>query len=68
MNNYCCQKLKINGVICHEQGCSDAWKDYILECRNCGSEFKPENENQVCCDESCYCCYYGIPHEPDTIE
>jgi len=48
-----CELLVINGVKCHEQGCPDAWKDYVAECVWCGSEFTPEFKGQRYCDESC---------------
>ncbi len=53
-----CDIISINGVNCHEIGCPDAWKDYKRECAWCGKEFKPKEEQQKCCTESCaksYC-------------
>ncbi len=49
-----CEALRINGVLCHETGCPDAWRDYNRECKWCGQEFKPEDHNQQFCDEACY--------------
>lgn len=48
-----CEVLVINGVICHERGCPDAWKDETRECKWCGTEFKPEEKDQHFCDEGC---------------
>lgn len=36
-----CSPANINGILCHEAGCPDAWKDYIIECFQCGCEFYP---------------------------
>jgi len=49
----------INGVLCHETGCPDAWMDYKRECKWCGQEFTPEHRNQECCDYECQQAYYG---------
>ena len=49
-----CQVLVINGVICHEHGCPDAWRDEIRECKWCGSTFKPEDSHQQFCCEDCH--------------
>ena len=48
-----CEVLYINGVKCHEQGCPDAWKDYERECTECGGKFKPDDKDQLTCDD-CY--------------
>ncbi len=48
-----CDVLYINGVKCHEQGCPEAWKDKVRECKWCGGEFHPEERDQFFCDESC---------------
>ena len=48
-----CEALTINGVYCHETGCPNAWKDYDVECRFCGSLFRPEYSGQAYCDDSC---------------
>jgi hypothetical protein len=50
--------LVINGVICHEHGCPDAWKDYTRTCKWCGTEFKPEDRHQRFCDEDCARSYF----------
>lgn len=31
-----CSPSRINGVLCHETGCPDAWKDRRKECADCG--------------------------------
>ena len=55
-----CQALRINGVLCHEHGCPDAWKDYQVNCKWCGQEFKPETRHQICCSDECMQIYYGF--------
>jgi len=50
----------INGVLCHETGCPDAWKDKKHECRECGSAFEPENRYQEFCGDACFSAYRGI--------
>lgn len=60
-----CQVMVINGHICHERGCPDAWKDEIRECKACGCEFHPDNDNQQFCDDNCYNMYYGYPTQDD---
>lgn len=58
-----CQAVRINGVLCHEKNCPDAWQDYTKECKFCGTEFKPEERNQEFCCEECYCNYWGYPYD-----
>ncbi len=53
-----CEVMVINGVLCHETGCPDSWKDYKRECKWCGREFKLKEENQVCCTKPCKRAYY----------
>lgn len=60
-----CVALKINGVLCHETGCPDAWKNEQRECGFCGEKFKPEYKNQNCCTQSCYNAYMGFPELND---
>lgn len=62
-----CQVARINGVLCHEIGCPDAWKDYSRTCKWCGSTFVPEDRDQVCCDEGCYCAWAGLP-DPNDLD
>jgi hypothetical protein len=54
-----CQLIRINGMVCHETGCGNAWKDETRECKWCGQEFKPEDRHQDCCDDSCREGYHG---------
>lgn len=44
-----CNPARINGTLCHEQGCPDAWRDYLVECCECGMEFYPEERGQRHC-------------------
>lgn len=54
-----CELLAINGVVCHETGCPNAWRNEIRECSWCGQEFKPERPEQTCCDDTCAESYNG---------
>ena len=54
-----CEVIYINGIKCHEQGCPIAWQDYTRECKWCGQDFKPEEQQQQCCDNECAGAYYG---------
>lgn len=45
-----CTPSMINGVLCHEQGCRDAWRDYKVECRSCFDDFYRSERFQVLCD------------------
>lgn len=55
-----CQVMRIQGVLCHELGCTEQWKTERRECKECGSCFTPLNRSQVCCDWDCHAAYYGI--------
>lgn len=44
-----CEVLAINGIVCHETGCPVSWKDYKLECFECGLEFEREEEYDTVC-------------------
>jgi hypothetical protein len=48
-----CSPTIINGVLCHETGCPDAWRDCSRECKWCGAEFHPTEKYQRFCDDSC---------------
>lgn len=48
-----CEALTINGLLCHEIGCPDAWRDYKNECAWCGTKFTPEYKGQKSCSEDC---------------
>jgi len=54
-----CAQVSINGVVCHEQGCPDAWRDETRECRWCGGKFKPESGWQEFCCDDCAAAYHG---------
>lgn len=54
-----CQLVRINGVVCHETGCPDAWRSFQPACKWCGSRFQPEHRGQTCCDDECYAAYRG---------
>lgn len=48
-----CEAVMINGILCHETGCPDAWKDEVRECKWCGTKFKPETKGQKYCSDEC---------------
>jgi hypothetical protein len=55
-----CQLLRINGAVCHEIGCPNAWKDKRLECKWCGRYFRPrQRASQVTCSGGCARAYHG---------
>lgn len=54
-----CQLVRINGLVCHETGCPEAYKDERRMCKNCGSTFTPTVRQQRMCDDDCYTSYYG---------
>jgi len=56
-----CSPSTINGVLCHESGCTDAWRDEKRKCKWCGYQFSPTARDEEFCDDSCYCAYNGIP-------
>ena len=53
------QVVRINGVLCHEQGCPDAWRDEVRECLWCGYKFTSESKEQICCSDDCYHTFMG---------
>lgn len=60
-----CQIAVINGLVCHEHGCPEAWKDETRQCRWCGSEFYPASKGQGFCQNSCWGAYNGYETDPD---
>jgi len=54
-----CELLRINGVVTHETGCPDAWRDEVRACEWCGQKFLPKERHQVCCEHSCQVAYSG---------
>lgn len=48
-----CEQVRINGVVCHETGCPEAWRDAWRECPECGCDFKPKTRDQKFCSASC---------------
>jgi len=57
-----CSPSIVNGVLCHEQGCPDAWKDIELECYWCGTEYYPDQKpgHLKTCSPDCYSAYMGF--------
>lgn len=63
-----CQLARINGVLCHERGCPDAWRTELRECAECGADFTPQERHQTCCDANCNATYHGYDppdYDPD---
>lgn len=54
-----CSPAMINGILCHEHFCPDAWRDCGRACKWCGNNFMPETESQQFCNDSCAESYYG---------
>lgn len=48
-----CDVTTINGIICHETGCPEAWRDELIECEWCGHEFYPSEAGTRFCCEDC---------------
>jgi len=46
-----CEVLYINGVRKHESGCPVAWRDYSVECFECGCDFVPGWKTQRICED-----------------
>ena len=46
-----CSPSRINGVLCHETGCQDSWRDSERECRECGCDFRPLERYAAVCDD-----------------
>lgn len=44
-----CSPSVINGLLCHESGCPDEWKDRSRDCAECGDTFFAENRFQRMC-------------------
>jgi hypothetical protein len=54
-----CSIAVINGHVCHETGCPNAWRDEVRNCKWCGQDFKPEERHQTCCSPCCATTYAG---------
>ena len=52
-----CAVAFINGVLCHERGCPEVWRDEVRTCKWCGSDFIPATATDRFCDQSCYDAY-----------
>lgn len=46
-----CKPSMINGVLCHETSCPEAWRDYAVECFECGCDFYRENRFDRTCPD-----------------
>lgn len=54
-----CQVLRINGIVCHETGCPNSYKNKKVECKECGQVFAPEENGQKFCSGHCQAMYYN---------
>ena len=54
-----CNPSMVNGVLCHESGCPDAWRDSERECVWCGYLFSPSESTERFCSGSCCDSYHG---------
>ncbi len=54
-----CEALMINGVFCHETGCSTPYLFKRRECKWCGQTFSPEGQGQWFCGDGCAESYSG---------
>ena len=48
-----CQLMRINGLVCHEAGCPEAWRDSTSSCFGCGCDFQPESRGARYCSSEC---------------
>jgi len=55
-----CEIIMICGVLCHETGCPDAWRNEIRDCNWCGTTFQPSSRLQTFDDDSCYASYHDL--------
>ena len=46
-----CTPVRVNGILCHETGCPDRWRDCVAECFECGGEFMPEDRGARVCPD-----------------
>jgi hypothetical protein len=44
-----CNPTRINGVLCHEQGCPSAWKDHARTCVECDAKFYSPHAHRKTC-------------------
>jgi hypothetical protein len=51
-----CAAIHVNGVLVHEAGCPEAFRDYTVPCYYCGCNYKAEsnaeyhNRHRICPD------------------
>ncbi|NOQ21620.1 MAG: hypothetical protein GQ565_03075 [Candidatus Aegiribacteria sp.] len=48
-----CNPDMINGVLCHEHGCPDAWRDQKIACFSCGCAFYSREPGLRYCSLEC---------------
>ena len=48
-----------DGVLYHEPGDRDRYKDKVYKCARCGTEFVPGGQGQRCCSDECDEAYYS---------
>ena len=60
-----CNPSGINGVLCHEAGCPEAWRDRAVECFECGCDFYPKEPYRRVCED---CARAADEREDEEIE
>lgn len=60
-----CSPCMINGVLCHESGCPDAFRDVPVECWECGCECFRESAIQT--HTLCEDCNGANDPDPETV-
>ena len=57
-----CTPASVNGTMCHEHGCPDAWRDRQVECPWCGQMHYPTlhtDHDLEFCDDDCASAYHS---------
>jgi len=57
-----CSPSMVNGILCHEHGCPEKWRDTEYECYWCGTDYLPQSEpgHLKLCSDECYRAYMGF--------
>jgi phage terminase large subunit GpA-like protein len=55
-----CSPMMINKTLVHEHGCPDSWRDYKVQCKECGTEFYLTDKGQKFCSDHCAAMYNGV--------
>lgn len=63
----CCELLRINGLVTHEFGCTEKWRDETRKCRVCGIAFRPASRHDGYCSNSC-CAIEHLGFDPEESD